>query len=79
MHFSDLMKRLKAAGLTLEEIDAFNHLARSANRILALPELHPMERQEVCHEIHVVQNRLLARPGLRALGWPVKPKKGKKR
>jgi hypothetical protein len=74
MKATKLLKQLKAIGMTLDEIDAYHHLALSAGRILALPTLHPMEREEVCHDIHVLQNRLLARPGLRALGWPIKNK-----
>ncbi len=75
MRTTKLMKQLKTIGMTIEEIDAFNHLSLSAIRILSLPTLHPMEREEACHDIHVLQNRLLARPGLRALGWPIKEKK----
>lgn len=52
-----------------KETEAFDKLAEAAEAILALPLLHPSERVEVEHEIHVIQMRLLARPGLRALGW----------
>jgi len=56
--------------LTPEEFAAFDSLADTATLMLKLPTLHPMEREEVCHDIHKLQMRLLARPGLRALGWP---------
>lgn len=55
--------------MTTKEQAAFDKLAEAATLILHLPKLHPAERQEVCHEIHIIQMRLLARPGLRALGW----------
>jgi len=39
--------------------------------MLSLPELHPMERGETATDFHRIQLRLLARPGLRAAGWPL--------
>jgi hypothetical protein len=56
-------------GMTAAEIDAWYVLADAAGRMLRLPVLHSMEREEVCHDFHKLQNRLLARPGLRAVGW----------
>ena len=63
------MVDLSTIGMTEQEIEAFEALATAAILILALPELHTMEREEVCHDIHKIQMRLLARPGLRAIGW----------
>ena len=63
---------LRTVGMTQEEVDVFDALAKVANQMLALSVLHQMEREEICHDIHKLQLRLLARPGLRALGWPVK-------
>lgn len=40
------------------------------NAICALPEVHPMEKQEICTAIHDIQTRILARPELRVIGWP---------
>jgi hypothetical protein len=57
-------------GMTEEEVKAWNALARVAGAMLALPVLHPMEQQEVASDFHRLQLRLLARPGLRAAGWP---------
>jgi hypothetical protein len=55
--------------MTAKEVVAFEHLAKSATLMLKLPKLHPMERAETCNAFHILQNKLLARPGLRALGW----------
>lgn len=57
-------------GMTEEEVRTWNALARVAGAMLELPVLHPMERQEVAADFHRLQLRLLARPGLRAAGWP---------
>jgi len=62
--------------MTKEEFEAFEALTKVANLMLHLPLLHPMEKEETCHDIHKLQLRLLARPGLRAIGW--KEKKSKK-
>jgi len=64
------LERLAKFGMTQAELDIWIALANVAGRMLQLPELHPNEQEEVVHEIHVIQNRLLARPGLRAVGWP---------
>lgn len=47
------------------ERKAWMSVGRAACLLLALPEQHPMERHEVCHAIHQLQNYLLARIGLR--------------
>lgn len=60
--------------LTREEYRAFEALAAAAELIVRLPELHPSERTEQEHEIHTIQMRLLARPGLRVCGWTTKPR-----
>ena len=66
----DTLKDLMKSGLTEAEAKAFLLLANAASMILALPMLHPMEQVESCHDIHHLQMRILARPGLRTLGWP---------
>ena len=63
-------RRLAALGMTDEEIALWAALARVAGRFLQLPVLHPLERPETAAVFHQLQNRLLARPGLRAEGWP---------
>ena len=57
-------------GMTAEELELWGAVAAVAARMLQLPELHPMERHEVAHDLHKLQLRLLARPALRAAGWP---------
>ncbi len=59
---------LKRARFTDEEIDAWKAVAEAANKCLALPKLHGMERHELCHYFHLIQDQILARLGLRALG-----------
>jgi hypothetical protein len=57
-------------GLTEEELELWYDLAKVAGRFLDLPVQHPMQRQETATEIHALQNRLMARPGIRAQrGW----------
>ena len=53
-------------GLTPAELQLWYDLAKVAGRMMELPVQHPMERQETATEFHVLQNRLLARPGIRA-------------
>ncbi len=65
------LHKMAEAGLTPAEMHAFFTLAGAATEVLALPTLHPMEREEVCHAFHALQNYVLARPGVRALGWPI--------
>lgn len=54
-----------AAGMTEAEADAWAAAAEAAGKFFALPELHPMDRQEVASAIHVLQNKLLSRPTYR--------------
>ena len=61
---------LAELGMTQAEIDLWYALGEVAGMMLQLPKLHPMERHETAHDFHKLQSRLLARPGLRALGWP---------
>jgi hypothetical protein len=57
-------------GLTAEELEVWDDLARVAGKMLALPVQHPMERSETATEFHALQQRLLARAGIRAQrGW----------
>ncbi|ANM30814.1 hypothetical protein ABI59_16375 [Acidobacteria bacterium Mor1] len=51
-----------AAGMTEAEADCWAATADAAAKFFALPELHPMDRQEVATAIHVLQNKLLGRP-----------------
>jgi hypothetical protein len=60
--------RFLALGFTAQECDVFELVTAAATAVLALPVLHPMDREEFCHAFHVIQDKLLARPGLRAIG-----------
>jgi hypothetical protein len=61
---------LAELGMTQDELDLWELVGAAAGRMLALPLLHPMEQQETATDFHRIQLRLLARPGLRAAGWP---------
>lgn len=54
-----------AAGMTEAEADCWQKTAEAAGAFFALPELHPMDQQEVATAIHVLQNKLLSRPTYR--------------
>ena len=54
-----------AAGMTEDEAECWKKLAEAAGAFFELPELHPMDRQEVASAIHIVQNKLRGRPTYR--------------
>lgn len=54
-----------AAGMTEAGADCRAKVAEAAGAFLELPELHPMDEAEVATAIHVVQDKLLARPTYR--------------
>lgn len=58
-------KRVLAVGMTEAEADCWALIARAAGAFFQLPKLHPMDDQEVAQAVHVVQNKLLARPTYR--------------
>lgn len=58
-------KRVLAVGMTEAEADCWALTARAAGAFFQLPKLHPMDDQEVAQAIHVIQNKLLARPTYR--------------
>ena len=53
------------SGLTEAEADCWVAVAQAAGKFFDLPELHPMDEQEVAQAIHVIQNKLLSRPTYR--------------
>lgn len=53
------------AGMTQAEANCWKLTAEAAGAFFALPELHPMDKQEVATAIHVLQNKLLGRPAYR--------------
>jgi hypothetical protein len=52
-------------GMTEAEADCWELIARIAGKYFSLPEIHPMDRQEIASAIHVIQNKLLSRPTYR--------------
>ena len=62
--------RLAELGMDSAEIELWDMLAAAANWMYKLPTLHSMEAHETQHDFHKLELRLLATPGLRALGWP---------
>jgi hypothetical protein len=58
-------KHVIAAGLNEAEADCWVATANAAAKFFALPQLHNMDDHEVSHAIHVIQNKLLARPAYR--------------
>lgn len=62
--------RLVEYGMTEQEIELWYDLGTLAGQFYELPTLHPTEWNETAAELHRLQDRLLARPGLRAVGWP---------
>ena len=53
------------AGMTEGEANCWELAAKTAGAFYALPELHPMDKQEITMAIHVIQNKLLSRPTYR--------------
>ena len=51
--------------MTEAEADCWSMAAELAGKFFALPELHPMDKQEIASDIHVIQHRLLSRPTYR--------------
>ena len=54
-----------AAGMTEKEAEVWRKVAEVAGDFFKLPELHPMDNQEVASAIHIIQNKLLSRPTYR--------------
>ena len=68
---ADRSAEAEAAGMTLDEAEAWDLVARAAGACLRLanrPGSHPMSREEFCHAFHVIQDRLAALPTLRRMG-----------
>ena len=53
--------------LTEAEAAVVYMLAEAWNAYCALPVEHPMEPDEFCRAIHAAQDKVLARPGRRAI------------
>ncbi len=53
------------AGMTEDEAECWRVAAETAGKFFALPELHPMDAQEIATAVHVIQNKLLSRPTYR--------------
>ena len=52
-------KFVLSCGMTDAEADCWELAARTASKFFALPELHPMDRQEIATAIHVIRIKLL--------------------
>lgn len=61
-----------ASGMTEAEADCWELAAKLAGKLFELPELHPMDKQEIATAIHVLQYRLLSRPTYRKYKETVK-------
>ena len=59
------IERMKSVGFTKAEAECWVLAYKLANKFFELPDLHPTDDHEVTHAIHVVQNKLLARPTYR--------------
>lgn len=59
-------KAVMEAGMTDAEADCWKKTANCAGAFFNLPELHPMDQEEVANAIHIIQNKLLSRPTYRA-------------
>ncbi len=58
-------KRVMECGMTEAEADCWEFVAKAAGKFFELPDLHPMDDQEVAQAIHIIQHKLLARPTYR--------------
>lgn len=58
---------VRHGGLTWEEREIVNMLANAYNAFCQLPVEHPMDQDEFCRAIHVLQDKVLARPGRREM------------
>jgi len=56
---------VKFAGFTDAEADCWKLLAQAAGKFFELPELHPMDKEEVANATHIIQDKLLSRPTYR--------------
>lgn len=57
--------RALAVGLTGQEAECWELAGTLAGRLYNLPTLHETDWHDLVHAIHIVQNRLLARPAYR--------------
>jgi hypothetical protein len=58
-------ERVMAVGFTQQEAECWEIAGSLAGKFFQLPKLHQMDDHEVAHAIHIVQNKLLARPAYR--------------
>ena len=54
-----------SAGMTEQEAEAWSHIAESAKLLLELTEMHTADKREIAEAIHIIQQKLLARPTYR--------------
>ncbi len=58
-------QRVISSGMTEAEADAWELLVRAGAAIFALPQQHASTNAEIAQAIHVMQDKLLARPTYR--------------
>lgn len=63
----DMHAKLSEQGFTENEIYSFWSTVNCANAVLALPDIHPMDREEFCSAFHIIQDKILARVAVKAI------------
>jgi hypothetical protein len=58
-------ERALAVGLTEQEAECWDLAGALASRLYRLPVLHETDWHDVVHAIHIIQNKLFARPAYR--------------
>ena len=58
-------QHVMSVGMTEAEADCWIAVAAAAGKFFELPELHPMDKQEVVQAIHIIQYKLMSRPAYR--------------
>lgn len=55
--------------MTPEEIELVEHLGKAMSLFVKLPKLHTSDQQEFAYAVHLCQNIVFARVGMREYGW----------
>lgn len=73
----ELKAKQKKMGLTKEELEVIDLLAKAFTKFTKLPVMHPSERPEFVHHTHNLQHIVMARSAVRAHPdfFPVYPEK----
>lgn len=57
---------LIGSGMSLDEVEAFHDVVEAAKKVMTLPGLDPIDREDIARSFHTIQNALLAQPQKRA-------------